>query len=104
MLCNISDVFSTCFGRSDQKTYNIGGRRIQTLKKIGEGGFSVVYLAKDRDSGEEFAVKKLLVQDPAQKRVNIFLNVRRIFCSDMNILSNGIYHLLFFTYFSNFLG
>ena len=75
MFCNISDVLSACFGRPDQNTYTIGGRRIQTIKKIGEGGFSVVYLAKDRDNGEEFAVKKLLVQDPAQKKVNIFLKL-----------------------------
>jgi serine/threonine kinase 16 len=37
----------------------LNGRNVQIVKLLGEGGFSFVYLARDRESGREFALKKV---------------------------------------------
>lgn len=37
----------------------LNGRTIQIEKLLGEGGFSFVYLARDKSSGREFALKKV---------------------------------------------
>jgi hypothetical protein len=37
----------------------LNGRNVQVVKLLGEGGFSFVYLARDRESGREFALKKV---------------------------------------------
>ncbi|CAO1618576.1 unnamed protein product [Sympodiomycopsis kandeliae] len=37
----------------------LNGRTIQVVKLLGEGGFSFVYLARDRGTGREFALKKI---------------------------------------------
>ncbi|UZJ52739.1 hypothetical protein CBS101457_002059 [Exobasidium rhododendri] len=37
----------------------LNGRNVQIVKLLGEGGFSFVYLARDRESGREFALKKI---------------------------------------------
>lgn len=40
-------------------TVKLNGRTVQIIKLLGEGGFSFVYLARDRESGREFALKKV---------------------------------------------
>lgn len=40
-------------------TLKLNGRNVQIVKLLGEGGFSFVYLARDRESGREFALKKI---------------------------------------------
>lgn len=40
-------------------TLKLNGRNVQIVKLLGEGGFSFVYLARDRESGREFALKKV---------------------------------------------
>lgn len=40
----------------------LNGRNVQIVKLLGEGGFSFVYLARDRESGREFALKKVRTQ------------------------------------------
>lgn len=40
-------------------TMRLNGRNVQIVKLLGEGGFSFVYLARDRDSGREFALKQI---------------------------------------------
>jgi serine/threonine kinase 16 len=40
-------------------TIKLNGRNVQIVKLLGEGGFSFVYLARDRESGREFALKKV---------------------------------------------
>ncbi|CAO1628338.1 unnamed protein product [Parajaminaea phylloscopi] len=37
----------------------LNGRSIQIIRLLGEGGFSFVYLARDKGSGREFALKKI---------------------------------------------
>lgn len=37
----------------------LNGRSVQIIKLLGEGGFSLVYLARDKGSGREFALKKV---------------------------------------------
>lgn len=40
-------------------TIKLNGRNVQIVRLLGEGGFSFVYLARDRESGREFALKKV---------------------------------------------
>lgn len=37
----------------------LNGRTLQLVRLLGEGGFSFVYLARDRASGREFALKQV---------------------------------------------
>lgn len=46
-------------GHSISSEVKLNGRNIQIVKLLGEGGFSFVYLARDRGSGREFALKKV---------------------------------------------
>lgn len=43
-------------------TLKLNGRNIDVLKLLGEGGFSFVYLARDRESGRQFALKKVSIE------------------------------------------
>ncbi|KAH8824288.1 Pkinase-domain-containing protein [Flagelloscypha sp. PMI_526] len=49
---------TSCLG-SGQAKVKINGRTFNILKVLGEGGFSLVYLVQDEDSGREFALKKI---------------------------------------------
>jgi serine/threonine kinase 16 len=40
----------------------LNGRSFEIVKLLGEGGFSFVYLARDAQSGREFALKKVSQQ------------------------------------------
>lgn len=44
----------------------LNGRRLATLRQIGEGGFSYVYLVEDMATGEHFALKRILIQSSDQ--------------------------------------
>lgn len=44
---------------------NVGGKQLKFERKLGEGGFAVVWLCKD-EYDNQFALKKCLVQTPEQ--------------------------------------
>lgn len=50
---------STSASGGQATTLKLNGRNIDVLKLLGEGGFSFVYLARDRESGRLFALKKV---------------------------------------------
>jgi serine/threonine kinase 16 len=46
----------------EDKTVYLHGRTLKVLRLLGEGGYSFVYLVRDAEMGEEFALKKMLCQ------------------------------------------
>ncbi|XP_071491493.1 serine/threonine-protein kinase 16-like [Diadema antillarum] len=50
-----------------KKRVTVGGRRFYILKKLGEGGFSVVDLVED-DQGDKFALKRIQCHSPEDER------------------------------------
>ena len=48
-----------------KKKYTFGNRIIAEVELLAEGGFAYVFRARDVESGEEFALKKVLCQDSA---------------------------------------
>nr|KAJ3422889.1 Serine/threonine-protein kinase 16 [Polyrhizophydium stewartii] len=48
-------------------TLAINQRRFTVVKQLGEGGFSFVYLAKERSTGAMFAIKRIRIQLPEQE-------------------------------------
>ncbi|KAF0978607.1 hypothetical protein FDP41_002427 [Naegleria fowleri] len=44
----------------------INGETYKITKLLGEGGFSFVFVVKNINTGEDFALKRLLIQDPSQ--------------------------------------
>lgn len=46
----------------------VGNRSLKIEKVIGEGGFSFVYLVRDRQTDELFALKKILIQVKEQEQ------------------------------------
>lgn len=49
----------------------LNGRNVQIVKLLGEGGFSFVYLARDRESRREFALKKVCTFFFPQQKENL---------------------------------
>lgn len=49
----------------------LNGRNVQILKLLGEGGFSFVYLARDKNSGREFALKKVSGIKPMESSIGL---------------------------------
>ncbi|XP_072179657.1 serine/threonine-protein kinase 16-like [Diadema setosum] len=50
-----------------KKRVTVGGRRFYILKKLGEGGFSVVDLVED-DQGDKFALKRIQCHSPEDEQ------------------------------------
>eukprot|EP00742_Colponemidia_sp_Colp-10_P005443 GILJ01005817.1.p1 GENE.GILJ01005817.1~~GILJ01005817.1.p1 ORF type:complete len:873 (-),score=171.44 GILJ01005817.1:150-2768(-) len=62
------------------KRYRIGRHQIQEIKKLSEGGYAFVYLVKDVETDQQYALKKLLCQDKerlalAKREVSILKNL-----------------------------
>jgi hypothetical protein len=49
------------------RNVNFGGRRLQIEKLLGEGGFAFVYQVVDMNSGQRFALKKIMTQNKSQE-------------------------------------
>lgn len=59
-LCGLSGAADGLMGSGNVGgEIKLNGRTIQIEKLLGEGGFSFVYLARDKSSGREFALKKV---------------------------------------------
>lgn len=50
-------------GMGTEEVIPVGDRQVRLLQSLGEGGYSFVYLAEDVETGEQFALKKLIAQD-----------------------------------------
>jgi len=50
----------------------VDGLRVQVTSQLGEGGFAVIYAAKDVASGKTFALKRFLVFDESSMKTVIF--------------------------------
>lgn len=50
-------------GLSAGAMVSVGNLRVQIVKQLAQGGFAFVYLVKDVQSGEPYALKRLLVND-----------------------------------------
>uniref|UniRef100_A0A914Z7N1 Protein kinase domain-containing protein n=1 Tax=Panagrolaimus superbus TaxID=310955 RepID=A0A914Z7N1_9BILA len=86
------------------------GRKFCILKEIAQGGFSVIYLAKDNDSGEKCVIKKVDCNsmeetERTRREVNIHQkfgstkNIIQIFgASEVNGIDGGIRFFLIFPY------
>ena len=44
------------------RQYRIGGKVVEEVRKLSEGGFAFVYIVKDIASGQDLALKKILCQ------------------------------------------
>lgn len=53
----VSSCLSSCAG--SLSTVKLNGRTYEVVKLLGEGGFSLVYLVRDAQSGVLFALKKV---------------------------------------------
>lgn len=51
-------------------TERIKNNRYELLKKLGQGGFGITYLAVDRENGQKVVVKKYAPGDPARQKNN----------------------------------
>ena len=62
---------SWCLGCAGGPTVvKLNGRTYEVLKLLGEGGFSLVYLVRDADSGAQFALKKVRSAPPCTPVAN----------------------------------
>ena len=52
-----------------QEILQIKNRQLRVDKLLGEGGFAWVYLAEDTQSGEKFALKRMMCQNQRQKQL-----------------------------------
>jgi len=50
----------------------VDGLRVQVTSQLGEGGFAIIYAAKDVASGKTFALKRFLVFDESSMKTVIF--------------------------------
>ena len=69
----LSRAFTSCFKQALssltsglQEEVQVGKRRIKLVRLLGEGGYSFVYLGVDCETGQEYAVKKILAQSSEQ--------------------------------------
>uniref|UniRef100_A0A914PZF1 non-specific serine/threonine protein kinase n=1 Tax=Panagrolaimus davidi TaxID=227884 RepID=A0A914PZF1_9BILA len=87
------------------------GRKFCILKEIAQGGFSVIYLAKDNDSGEKCVIKKvdcnsLIETERTRREINIHQkfggstqNIIQILgAAEANGIDGGIRFFLIFPY------
>ncbi|QDZ25946.1 serine/threonine-protein kinase [Chloropicon primus] len=69
----LSRAFSSCFKQAFQSLSSglaeevvVNHRRLVIVRLLGEGGYSFVYLARCCETGQEFALKKILAQTSEQ--------------------------------------
>ncbi|KAJ2398175.1 Serine/threonine-protein kinase env7, partial [Coemansia sp. RSA 2559] len=64
------------------QTVDIGGSRYRVIRHLGEGGFSVVLLVENADTGEQHALKKMVCQrgtgmlEMAQREIDAYQRFR----------------------------
>ena len=51
------------------RVVNVGSKRVQVQKQIAEGGFACIFLARDVNTKETYALKRLLVTDKEEAKV-----------------------------------
>jgi hypothetical protein len=61
----LNAMFGPCFAR----VLSVNNRRLVVVRELGEGGFSFVYLTRDKRTGKLFAVKQLRAQSQEQSRM-----------------------------------
>ena len=47
---------------SEPQVINVGSRQLQVDKLLGEGGYAYVYQVTDAQTGEKYALKKVIIQ------------------------------------------
>ena len=60
-------IITSCFGLG--KGIEIGERHCVFIRRLGEGGFSVVDLVEDSTSGNRFALKRMTCSEPEEVNV-----------------------------------
>jgi serine/threonine protein kinase len=55
-------MFQKLYGLISSKRYTIGTYTVELQEQISEGGFAYIYKAKDVNTNQLYAVKKMLVQ------------------------------------------
>ena len=64
----LRSISATLFGAClRSRTVSVNGRAFNIVRKVGEGGFSFVYLVHDAKTGQPFAMKKMYCQSAEQK-------------------------------------
>ena len=51
------------------KSVTINGKTLEVVSKVAEGGFGFVYLAKDVNTNQQFALKQLIYKTEAERLV-----------------------------------
>jgi serine/threonine protein kinase len=75
--------------------YMLDGRRYVTIKKLGEGGYSFVYLVEEEVTRERYALKKLVVDESEQRdKIEEEINVMKALPAHANILNLISYGLV----------
>jgi serine/threonine protein kinase len=64
----ITAMFAGMFGSCFPRVLTVNQRRLVVMRELGEGGFSFVYLARDKKTNRLFAVKQLRAQTKEQSR------------------------------------
>lgn len=89
MLSELWEALLHCTSCGTLPAYTVGGRKLEVLKVLGEGGFAFVYLVKDRDSGRQYALKKIRCPFGAESVSNAMREVdaSRIFSDSRSVIS-----------------
>ena len=64
LLCRLWEAVERIWQRWTAPVVSVGNYQVQLGKKIAEGGFSWVFLATDRASGRQYALKRIHCPDP----------------------------------------
>ena len=57
----------------------VNGRQLRVIDKVGEGGFSFVYVAEDTTTGARYAIKRMVLQSSeATQRARREVDVQRV--------------------------
>ena len=74
-------------GRGVGSVVHVGTRVLRLTHVLGEGGYSFVYLAKDVNTGREYALKKMLCQSSEQLELaKNEIDVMHLFKGHKNLL------------------
>ena len=84
-------------------TLTLGGYRVKVKQRIAEGGFGYVYLVKDRDTKQPYALKRILCDgdeslEGAQREIRVYVelgkhpNVVSLLAHEVSTLNNGRIH------------
>lgn len=78
-----------CCSCGSLPSYSVGGKKLEVLRVLGEGGFAFVYLVKDRNTGRQYALKKIRCPFGAESVANAMKEVdaSRIFSYSRSVIS-----------------